>query len=259
MNIHRILQFGLKLLISGSTCKEHVPQKLIYCINLCLCSIHIRTTTANFWQARPPQCQPHHWCGETKIYLKLVLCTYVVCFTLEYWNQNPGWHWYSWIPKQEILPFFKISKACFSLNYYFQIFEQKYSNSWKITKFSVWKSMNIHRILQFGSKYLIPDRLWSCKENVPQKIEFTSFFCSHSQKPFTKFDLEHVFYTFVVCLAYKYWCQNPGWDRYSWIPKKEMIIQCYFVSILLLQLHISLELSITFAIKKVCNEKKAKF
>ena len=33
-------------------------------------------------------------------------CTYVVYFTLEYWNQNSGWHGYSWIPNQEI-KFFK--------------------------------------------------------------------------------------------------------------------------------------------------------
>ena len=54
MNIHRILQFGLKLLISGSTCKAHVPQKLIYCINLCLCSIHIRTTAEIFLAGKAP-------------------------------------------------------------------------------------------------------------------------------------------------------------------------------------------------------------
>ena len=41
----------------------------------------------------------------SKIYLKLVLRTYVVYFTLEYWNQNSGWHGYSWIPKQEMINF----------------------------------------------------------------------------------------------------------------------------------------------------------
>ena len=79
----------------------------------------------------------------------------------------------------------------------------QYLEHWKITKFSVWKSMNIHRILQFGSKYVILYRLWRCKEDVFKKIEFTSLFYSHSQKPFTKFDLEHVFSTFAVCLAFK--------------------------------------------------------
>ena len=123
---------------------------------------------------------------------------------------------------------FKISKACFSLIYFFKSFEQKYLKQWKITKFSVRKSMNIHRILQFGSKYVIPHRLRRCKKNVPKKIEFTSFFCSHSQKSFKKFNLEHVFHTFVVCLAYEYWCQNPGWVWYLWIPKKEMINVTYF-------------------------------
>ena len=106
-------------------------------------------------------------------------------------------------------------------------FEQKHLKQQKITKFSVKKSMNIHRILQFGLKSIIPDRLWRYKKNVPKKIEFTSYFCSHSQKPFKKFNLEHVFHTFVVCLAYEYWCQNPGWVWYLWIPKKEMITQCY--------------------------------
>ena len=101
-----------------------------------------------------------------------------------------------------ILTLFKISKACFSLIYLFKNFEQKYLKQRKITKFSVRKSMNIHRILQFGLKLIIPGRLWRCKKNVPKKIEFTSYFCSHSQKPFKKFNLEHVFHTFVVSLAY---------------------------------------------------------
>ena len=58
---------------------------------------------------------------------------------------------------------------------FFHKFEQKYLKHWKITKFSVRKSMNIHRILQFGSKYVTPHRLWRCS----QKIGFKSFFCSH--------------------------------------------------------------------------------
>ena len=51
---------------------------------------------------------------------------------------------------------------------------------WKITKFSVRKSMNIHCILQFGLKLIIPGRLWRCKEYVPQIMnllcKFTSLF-----------------------------------------------------------------------------------
>ena len=153
----------------------------------------------------------------------------MVYFTLEYWNQNSGWHGYSWIPKQEMMNFdtFQDFKSLFQSDIFFLNFEQKYLKQWKITKFSVRKSMNIHRILQFGLKLIIQGRLWRCKKNVPPKIEFTSFFCSHSQKPFKKFNLEHVFHTFVVCLAYEYWWQNPGWVWYLWIPKKEMITQCY--------------------------------
>ena len=30
--------------------------------------------------------------------------------------------------------------------------------------------MNIHRILQFGSKYLIPHRLWKCEKMFPKKL-----------------------------------------------------------------------------------------
>ena len=30
--------------------------------------------------------------------------------------------------------------------------------------------MNIHRILQFGLKLIIPGRLWRCKKNVPKKL-----------------------------------------------------------------------------------------
>ena len=40
--------------------------------------------------------------------------------------------------------------------------------------------MNIHRILQFGLKLIIPGRLWRCKEYVPQIMnllcKFTSLF-----------------------------------------------------------------------------------
>ena len=53
---------------------------------------------------------------------------------------------------------------------FFLNFEQKYLKQWKITKFSVRKSMNIHRILQFGLKLIIPGRLWRCKKNVPKKL-----------------------------------------------------------------------------------------
>ena len=42
---------------------------------------------------------------------------------------------------------------------------------------------------------------------------------------------QNLVYTFVVCLINKHLCQNPGWAGYSWIQKKEMIIQCYFLSI----------------------------
>ena len=42
--------------------------------------------------------------------------------------------------------------------------------NWKITKFSVRISMNIHHILRFGSKFLIPNRLWRCKKMFPKKL-----------------------------------------------------------------------------------------
>ena len=67
-----------------------------------------------------------------------------------------------------ILTLSKISKPCFSLIYFLKNFEQKYLKQRKITKFSVRKSMNIHRILQFGLKLIKPGRLWKCKEYVPQ-------------------------------------------------------------------------------------------
>ena len=88
---------------------------------------------------------------------------------------------------------------------FFLNFEQKYLKQWKITKFSVRKSMNIHRILQFGLKLIIPGRLWRCKEYDPQIMnllcKFTSLFLSlhpssvHIHKSLLKIQ-------FGACLSY---------------------------------------------------------
>ena len=137
--------------------------------------------------------------------------------------------------------------------------------------------MSIHRILQFGLKLIIPDRLWRYKEYYPQimnilykymslsylysregfffkkifeicSLRLCGLFFTWILKPelrmawiymdsqtgndkfwhFSRF--QNLVYTFVVCLIDKHLCQNPGWAGYSWIQKKEMIIQCYFVS-----------------------------
>ena len=214
MNIHRILQFGLRLIIPGRLwrCKEYVPRIM----NL-LCKF-----TSLFYPYLPELFFPKFIWNLFFPPIWSILHLNIETRTQDGMDIHgfPNRKWW-------ILTLFKISKACFSLIYLKKNFEQKYLKQWKITKFSVRKSMNIHRILQFGLKLIIPGRLWRCKKNVPPKIEFTSFFCSHLQKPFKKFNLEHVFHTFVVCLAYEYWCQNPGWVWYLWIPKKEMITQCY--------------------------------
>ena len=58
----------------------------------------------------------------------------------------------------------------------------------QILSVSVSKSMNIHRILQFGLELIIPDRQWRCKEYIPQimnlSYKITSLFYPYSQELF---------------------------------------------------------------------------
>ena len=72
-------------------------------------------------------------------------------------------------------------------------FEQKHLKQQKITKFSVRKSMNIHRILQFGLKLMIPDRLWRYK--CSQKNWVYILFLFKFTKAFSKIQ-------FGACLSY---------------------------------------------------------
>ena len=159
MNIHRILQFGLKLIKPGRLwkCKEYVPQ-----IMTLLCEFR---SLSLFYPYLPELFFPKFiW----NLFFPLMWS--ILHSNIETRTQDGmDIHGFS-NRKWWILTLFKISKACFSLIYLFKNFEQKYLKQRKITKFSVRKSMNIHRILQFGLKSIIPDRLWRYKKNAPKKL-----------------------------------------------------------------------------------------
>ena len=156
MNIHRILQFGLRLIIPGRLwrCKEYVPQIM----NL-LCKF-----TSLFYPYLPELFFPKFIWNLFFPPMWSILHLNIETRT----QDGMDIHGFS-NRKWWILTLFRISKASFSLIYIFKIFEQKYLKQWKITKFSVRKSMNIYRILQFGLKLIIPGRLWRCKKKCSQK------------------------------------------------------------------------------------------
>ena len=156
MNIHRILQFGLKLIKPGRLwkCKEYVPQ-----IMTLLCEFR-----SLFYPYLPELFFPKFIWNLFFPPMWSILHLNIETRTQDGMDIHgfPNRKWW-------ILTLFKISKACFSLIYFFKNFEQKYLKQWKITKFSVRKSMNIHCILQFGLKLIIPGRLWRCKKKCSQK------------------------------------------------------------------------------------------
>ena len=123
-------------------------------MNLGLCSIHIYQSC--FFQNLFETCS-FHLCGLFYTWILKPELRMAWIFMDSQTGNDEFWH------------FSRFQKLVSVWYILFLNFEQKHLKQQKITKFSVRKSMNIHRILQFGLKLIIPGRLWRCKKKCSQK------------------------------------------------------------------------------------------